>query len=596
MGWEPGGWTALTRVDMWPGIATPLLMTRIGGSCFLFGGLLVVLMTSLAPSSFTDTSVQCGNAAVAGVVGLTVLLWGERLRLWQFHLMVLTATLQITVSVYESANPSVAVSFATLYVFIACAAFFVAWPAAALQLGAALVCCTTAMAMTSTVPWWSGLVASGTTVAIGIVIAILGRLVFDAELDDVTGLLNRRGFDRLLGFAVRRARSGGLRPAVVFVCVDGYGAIHEQFGGGVADEVMQEIVAAWRNTLEPDHVLARRGADEFTVLLPNGTDQQAVSLTHRLRDAVSTGCSAGVTTWQPGESVSVVVARADTALRRAKRSGRNRTMLESANLPPVAVELSDALAAEALDVRYQPVVALSDGDLVGIEALLRWSPPSRPDLSPYEVIRVAEENNLIAALDHYVLRRACLDAQRIRSDALHSSMWLSVNVSGLELVQKGYAKQVFDTLAETGWPAERLVLEVTESVVDVDRPSALEALTALRRGGVKVAVDDFGTGYSSLSRLQAVPTDFLKLDASFVAVVTPTSCEPTPLLRAVAALADALHLTVIAEGVETPQQASVLRRLGIEFAQGFYFGKAQRPAELLDVMAPAPSWRPNLLR
>jgi diguanylate cyclase (GGDEF)-like protein len=562
-------------------------MTRIGGSCFLFGGVLVALMTTLAPSSFVDTPVQYGNAIAAGVFGIAVLLWGQRLRLWQFHLMVLMASLQVTVSVYQSANPAVAVSFATLYVFIACAAFFVAWPAAALQLGVALVCCTTAMALTSSVPWWSGLVASGTTLAIGIVIAILGRMVFSAEFDDVTGLLNRRGFDRLLGITIRRAQSGGLRPAVVFVCLDGYVVMQEEFGDRVADEVMQQVVAAWRGVLEPEQVLARRGADELTVLLPNGTDQQAVSLTHRLRDAVAMGCSAGVTTWQPGESASVVLARADTALRRAKRSGRNRTMLESANLPPVAAELSDALASEALDVRYQPIVALADGDLVGIEALLRWAPPSRPHLSPCEVIRVAEENNLIAALDQYVLRRACLDARRIRQDARRPPMWLSVNVSGLELVQKGYAKQVFDTLAETGWPAERLVLEVTESVVDVDRPSAVESLTALRRGGVKVAIDDFGTGYSSLSRLQALPTDFLKLDASFIAVVKPSSCEPPPLLRAVAALAHALHLTVIAEGVESVQQASVLRGLGIGFAQGFYFGKAQSASDLLDLMAPA---------
>lgn len=572
---------------MWPGVATPTLMTRTGGSCFLLGGLLVTVMTTLAPTSFTNADVQYANAALAVLVGVIALLWSERLRLWQLHLLVGTATVQTTVSVYESANQSVAVSFATLYVFIAIVAFFVSWLAAALHLAFAVTCCFTAMALSPAVPWWAGVVASGSTVAIGIVIAILGRMVFNAELDDVTGLLNRRGFDRLLGVTVGRSQAGGTRPAVIFLSVDGFGMIQEEFGGRAGDEVLQHTVASWRGVLEPEHTLARRGVDEFTVLLPNSTEQQAISVTHRMRDAVARGCSAGVTAWQPGESAASVLARADTALRRARRSGRNRTMLESANLPSTAAELRDALAADAVDVRYQPIVALGDGGVVAVEALLRWHPASQPDLPTCEVVRVAEENNLIGALDHYVLRRACLDAVWMRQRSGGSGFTLSVNVSGLELVQKGYAAGVFDTLTETGWPADRLVLEVTESVVDVDRPSSLATLAELRDGGVRIAIDDFGTGYSSLGRLQALPSDFLKLDGSFVAAVTPGAGDPPPLLKAVAALAQALHLPVIAEGVETPHQRSLLERLGIEMAQGYYFGRPQTPRDLVEVAFPA---------
>jgi diguanylate cyclase (GGDEF)-like protein len=560
-------------------------MARTGGPCFLFGGLLVVLLTALSPSSFSNTAVQYGNAAVAGVVGVLMLLWDRRLRLWQLHAVVLIATLQITVSVSQAANPAIAVSFATLYVFIACVAFFVAWPAAAVQLTLAVACCMVALAQSSAVPWWTGLVASGTTAAIGIVIAILGRIVSKAELDDITGLPNRRGFDRLLGVALGRVQSGGPRFSIVFMCVDGYGAIHEEFGGHAGDEVVRQIGASWRTLLEPEQVLARRGVDEFAVLLPGSSEQDAVSLTQRMRAVVSRRCSAGVTTWQPGDSSTVTLARADAALRTARRSGHNRTMVESANLPPLAVALRDALASGAVNVVYQPIVGLDSFDLVGVEALVRWTPSQRPDISAAEVVRVAEESNLIAALGHYVLRQACSDAYSMQQNAPGLKFQLSVNASGLELVQDGYAGGVFDALRETGWAAEQLVLEVTESVLDVDGPASIAALQNFRAGGVRIAIDDFGTGYSSLSRLQSLPTDILKLDASFIAAVTPSSPEVPPLLKAVAALASALRLPVVVEGVETVQQVSVLRSLGLRWAQGFYFGRPQTPEELLDVMA-----------
>lgn len=577
-------WAALARAQMWPGITTPMLMSRTGGGCFLFGGVLVFLLVWLAPMSFSSTAVQYGNAAAALLVGVTVLLWGQRLQLWQFHLMVVVATLQITVAVYQSANPATAVSIATLYVFIACVAFFVAWPSAALQLAFSVACCMAAVGVAPTVPWWSGLAVSGSTVVLGIVIAILGRMVSSAEMDDITGLPNRRGFDRLLGVAISRVQLGGPRPVIALVCVDGYGAVHEEFGGQAGDELMQQIVASWRVALDPEHVLARRGVDEFTVLLPGVTEEEAVSVVDRMRAAIARSCSAGVAAWQPGESASLTVARADTALRRAKRSGRNRTMVESVNQPPLAVELRNALDAGTVDVRYQPIVDLDDGRVVGVEALVRWTPPSRPDLAAAEVVRIAEETNLIATLGHYVLRQACMDARWMQQHAQDGKLQLSANVSGLELVQEGYAARVFDILSETGWAANRLILEVTESVLDVDRPSSIAALQELRAGGVRIAIDDFGTGYSSLSRLQVLPADFLKLDASFIAAVTPPSPEVPPLLQAVAALAEALHLPVVAEGVETVEQLSVLRRLGLTLAQGFYFGEAQSPDELVAAM------------
>ncbi len=560
-------------------------MARVAGACFLFGGAIAAVLTWLAPLSFSSTVVQYGNAAVAATIGVVVLMWGPRLRPWQFQAMVVTATLQITVSVYQATDPTIAVSFATLYAFVSCAAFFISWPATALQLTFAITCCMVAVGVTSTVPWWSGLVASGTTAVIGIVIAILGRIVSNAELDDVTGLPNRRGFDRVLRVAISRAQAGGARFAVIRMSVDAYGTVHEKFGGQAADELLQQIVASWRVVLEPEQILARCGDDEFTVLVPEVAEQEAISLTYRMRAATSRTCSAGVTVWQPGESSPVTLARVDTALRRAKRSGRNRTMVESANLPPLAVELRNALAAGTVNVYYQPIVNLASGNTVGVEALVRWTPPSHPDAPASEVVRVAEESNLIATLGYYVLHRACLDARWMQRHTPGLKLHLSANVSGLELVQHGYAARVFELLAETGWAAEQLVLEVTESVLDVDRPSSVAALQEFRAGGVRIAIDDFGTGYSSLSRLHALPTDFLKLDASFISLVTAGSPEVPPLLHAVAALAAALDLPVVAEGVETVQQVAILRRLGFALAQGFYFGRPQTREELVDAVA-----------
>ena len=582
---DRGRWTPFVGAYHWPGIRTPALMASICGACYLFGGILITTMVTLAPKSFNGTVVQYGNAAIAGFLGVFVLLWGKRLRPWHFHAIVVVAILQISVSVSQTTNPVLAVSVATLYVFIACAAFFVEWPAGALQLALASVSCLVAMGQTQAAPWWAGLIPAGTTAAIGTVVIVLGRLVGRAELDDVTGIPNRRGFDRMLSDAVARAQSGGPGFALVFFCIDGYGAFREEFGDQAADQLMQQTATSWRTSLEPEQILARRGIDEFTLLMPATTEQEAVSLIERMRVEISRSCSAGVTAWQPNESSSATLARADTALRRAKLGGRNRTMVKSADLPSLALELRDALAAGEVNVHYQPIVSLASGATVGIEALVRWTPPSHPERTAAEVVKVAEESNLIAALGQYVLCRACQDALWIQRQAPGLALYLSVNVSGLELIQDDYAALVFDVLQETGWAAEQLVLEVTESVLDVDRPPSIAALAEFRAGGVKVAIDDFGTGYSSLSRLHALPTDFLKLDASFIAAVAPPSLDAPPLLHAVAAMANALQLPVVVEGVESLHQAKVLRGLGFDMAQGYHFGRPQTPADLVAVMA-----------
>ena len=236
---------------------------------------------------------------------------------------------------------------------------------------------------------------------------------------------------------------------------------------------------------------------------------------------------------------------------------------------------------------YQPIVSLvEENGIVGVEALLRMPLATRPNMTPIEVVRAAEQTNLIGELGAAVLRRACHEAVSLQ-EASARPLMLSVNVSGLELVQTGYTAGVLDVLTETGWPAGQLILEVTESVLDADTPLAIDALHSLRADGIRIAIDDFGNGYSSLSRIHLLPADIIKLDASFTAAITPDAPEAPPLLQAVAALGAALGLPVLAEGVETPHQAAVFARIGFQFGQGYFFGRARSRTDMQQTLAVA---------
>lgn len=565
---------------MWPGITTPAVMSRVGGSCFVFGGALAALVATLSPASFRSPAVQLVNAAAAVTIGCGILLWGHRQRLSHFHVLTLLATIQITVTVWQAAAAPVEVSFATLYVFIACIAFFVPWPAAAAQLAIAMCCCMVVLTASSTAPWWSGLVAAGATAGMGAVIAGLGRIVFDAEWDPLTGLPGSRAFERLLAVHLAGAHPAN-GPTIVRLAASGYRAIADELGHHTADHSLRTTLAAWRDVLDVEHALGRLGPDEICLLLPESGEQEAVALTHRLRAHTAMACCAGVTAWRAGESASSVLARAGVALRRAQRTGRNETVLEPSAVSSTAEELREALTTDDLEVAYQPVVGLNAGQTIGVEALLRWTPTARPDMTASDVIRVAEQNGLIAEVDAAMLRRGCEDAHWMQERLAVEPLSLHVNVSGLELIEAGYVERVIDILRAASWPADQLVLEVTESVLDVDEPASIAALTALRNHGVRVAIDDFGTGYSSLGRLHTVPTDYLKLDASFAASLPAEAATAPPVLQATAALADALGLPVIAEGVETAHQAAALRRLDVRMAQGFHFGRPQPREEIV---------------
>ena len=571
-------------------LATPTVMAYTTGVLFFVSGSLGVVVATQMPSGPGSVHVVYGIAVAAVLMGVSLVVWGHQLRLVHHHALVATGTIMLTIAIYESTSAIAAVALSSLYISVAIdVCVFFSWTLAAAHMFLAVACCMTALAVRPETPWWSGLVASGATVGVGIVVGILSRLASDANVDVLTGLPNRGGFDRALNDEIAAAARSGSGPALIVLNLDRFHVINDMHGYRAGDEALKHIVRSWLPLLGCDDTLARPDGDRFVVLLPNTTEQCALALADRLRATISMGCSAGVTSWQSGDSASLLVSRAEVALYRAKLTGGHRSVLESSGRDPLAIELADAIANDAVEVLYQPIVNLAkSGKVVGIEALIRWAPPSRLDVTTEEVVRVAEESGLIVELDQYVLRRACLDAHTMQSAKNDGPLTVNVNVSGLELAKPGYVAGVDKVLAETGWSPGQLVLEVTESVLDLDAPTATAALHELRARGIRIAIDDFGTGYSSLSRIQTLPTDLLKLDRSFIATVTADSPTP-PLLRAIALLSSALGLPVIAEGVENAYQASTVKSLGYSFAQGFYYGRPQSCSAIFAALADSPA-------
>lgn len=569
-----------------------MVMSRTTGAFYVMGGILGLLVTALAPTQVLHPGDE-GNrmlvgsaAAVALLLGMSLLGWGPRMPHWLHHVYVVLATVLVTIAVHSFPNTVAAITLASFYVFVACdAALFFAWTQAAAHIALCMALCLWVLPTRAGLPWWSGLIPAGITFGVGVVVGILTRMASEADIDTLTGLLNRRGFDRALNAALEQADRSGQALALVLVDLDRFQKVNDHLGHRAGDAVLQKVADTWAALLGPDQRLARYGGDVFAALLPNTTEQAAILLTEELRAAVSTGCSAGVTSWQPGESASLLVSRADVGLYRAKQAGRNRTVLESGHRTPLAVELREAIDNGSLDVHYQPIVSLSDGGekAVGVEALLRWSSSAQPDVTTEGLIRVAEEYDLIADLDELVLRRACADAAQLQETFAALELTLNVNVSGLELAESGYADKVATILETTGWPAEQLVLEVTETELAAESDTAIANLHTLRDRGVRIAIDDFGTGYSSLSRLATLPSDIIKVDQSFVAAIRSDSPAP-PLLGVIAALSKSLDLQVIAEGVETEHQAAVLTELGFALAQGYHYSDSHPVAELIGDM------------
>jgi diguanylate cyclase (GGDEF)-like protein/PAS domain S-box-containing protein len=438
----------------------------------------------------------------------------------------------------------------------------------------------------------------------GVFLDVSDRKRMESELerlalyDPLTGLPNRALFsDRLRQALARRDRS--TVTAVYFVDLDRFKRINDSLGHAAGDEVLRQVAARLRTALRPEDTVARFGGDEFTILCESvGGVFEAVSVADRLQRPIADPIKAGGAELRLSASIGVALAEpgdeagderlmedADAAMYRAKARGGARAELFDAEMRQTAVEamtieqeLQRALERRELRLHYQPQVDLATGELVGAEALIRWEHPERGLLGPGAFLEVAEESGLIVELGAWTVGEACRQlAEWQRRDG--SALRLSVNLGASELTHPDVVKTVLGAVRSAGIDPTSLCIEVTESTAMAGRESGFHALRDLSLAGVQIAIDDFGTGYSSLDHLRHMPADVLKIDRSFVQGIAPDSAD-NALVAAALALGQALSMRVVAEGIETEEQAASLRELACPIGQGFLFARPLPPDEL----------------
>jgi len=429
------------------------------------------------------------------------------------------------------------------------------------------------------------------------------RSEYLAYNDSLTGLPNRSMFSRLLHQAISVSQRHGTQLAVLFVDLDRFKNVNDTLGHGAGDALLQEMAARFKSCLRASDSVARLGGDEFVLVTPdlNGLEQ-VLALAQKVLATVArpfalrghefhVTASIGIAVYpNDGEDERVLMKNADIAMYQAKEDGKNTFAFYSAALNKHSVErlafessLRRALEERQLEVHYQPKVDCSTGYLTGVEALLRWNHPDLGPVPPSKFIPVAEENGLIVSIGRWVLTTACQQHMAWRALG-YPPLRVAVNLSARQFYDGSLLSDVRSTLAATGMDAEFLELEITESMLMHDIEKASEVLMAFKNLGIRLSLDDFGTGYSSLSNLKRFPIDTIKVDRSFVRDL-PANDEDKAIMDAVIAMGKTLHMTVVAEGVETQGQIDFLRGLDCDECQGFYFSKAVQAeaiAELLD--------------
>ena len=422
------------------------------------------------------------------------------------------------------------------------------------------------------------------------------ELHYLANTDPVTGLANRRATYRWLEQAIAGKREEGGQLAVLLIDLDNFKVVNDTAGHAAGDVLLRHVATALGKVMRATDLVGRIGGDEFAVIAPVADADAAAAIGQKILTALrspfmlETGevfatASLGVCLYpQDAPGMTELLSSADAALYRAKSTGRNRLAafvpemtLAAQRRAQLEAELRRAIDQQALVPYYQPQFDCHTGALVGVEALLRWPHPQRGFVPPLEFIPVAEDTGLIVELGRWVLRRACDDV--VAWDRAGAPpLTVAVNVSARQLKEKGFLDDVLTALHGSGLPPERLELELTESLLMEDMDSAVAFMHAVRAAGVRLSIDDFGTGYSSLAYLQSFPINQLKVDRTFVQSLPVAG---HTIATAVIALARGFGLSVIAEGVERPDQLEWLRAAGCDYAQGFLLGRPMPAADLL---------------
>ncbi|HZB46322.1 MAG TPA: EAL domain-containing protein, partial [Pyrinomonadaceae bacterium] len=439
------------------------------------------------------------------------------------------------------------------------------------------------------------------------------KLLHDACHDLLTGLPNRALFIDHVKLSISRARRReGSLFAVLFLDLDRFKIINDSLGHMVGDELLVVVARRLERCVREGDTVARVGGDEFMVLLDDLQDiGEAVQVAERIQNEVKvpfnvnshevfTTMSIGIAPCSSEyDNPEDIMRDADTAMYRAKSLGKARhevfdkTMHAFAvNLLQLETDLRKALDRDQFFIHFQPIVSLDTFHICGFEALVRWQHPERGSISPLDFIPVAEETGLIVAIGEWTLHESCRQMREWQREfPSQEPMFVSVNLSTKQFNQPNLIEQVGDILKETGLNPRALKLEITESAVMDNIEMATEMLRQLRALGVQLSIDDFGTGYSSLSYLHRFPIDTLKIDRSFVSQMSENN-ENTEIVRTIVVLAQNLGMDVVAEGVETNDQLALLRQLGCEYGQGYYFSKPVSSAEAGGIIADTRALQP----
>lgn len=406
--------------------------------------------------------------------------------------------------------------------------------------------------------------------------------------DPLTDLANRSLFLYQVGQALSRAPRQSNIVTVLFLDLDNFKTVNDSLGHAAGDRLLVEAARRLTVCVRESDLIARLGGDEFAVLVEDAASvDEVLAIAERIGAALSrpfvlgakevfVNASVGISRSTRGEGTDELVRNADVAMYVAKMRGKAQHALfepamHKAALDRLVVEadLRRAIELEEFVLQYQPIVELASGDIIGAEALVRWTCRDRGRVLPGVFIPIAEETGLIVAIGRWVLREACRQAKRW-TDERGLPVRISVNLSGRQLQEPGIVDEVRQALAESGLAPGQLVLELTESMLMHNTEQAMARLNALKELGVSLALDDFGTGYSSLSYLQRYPIDILKIDKAFVDVIAQGGDGPV-LASAIVALGETLRMNTVAEGIETEAQRGHLLTLGCELGQGYLF-------------------------
>ncbi len=443
----------------------------------------------------------------------------------------------------------------------------------------------------------------------GIVLALLrtlsererlqGRLEQQALHDPLTGIPNRALFsDRLARAASRADRLDNRRLGVLMLDLDGFKAVNDSLGHDAGDALLVSVTRRVMGCVRPSDTVARLGGDEFAILLEDISDVgAAVRVAERILDSLrnphrfeaggrEVTASIGVA-FGPARDARSLLRDADAALYVAKERGKGRYELfdprmQSARMERLGLEvgLRRALERGEFAIHYQPIVSFETGEVVEVEALVRWERPGHGPVPPAEFIPVAEQSGLIVPLGRWVLGEACRQVREWQESLPGAKgLTLAVNLSASQLHHPQLVRDVREALHASGLSAHHLKLEITEQAAVEDARGAARRLEELSALGVRIALDDFGSGYSALNYLRTFPVDALKIDRSFIEGIG-RDLQATSIVGAVIALAKSLNMSVTAEGTETEEQLSHLRSLGCDLAQGYYFARPSSPDEI----------------